>query len=384
MLSRFLDGGIDTVLVENLTCLAADTRFHITLAIGMQYDELEVYRSRLPQNVHVVHLVDKPYLTKWKKKKLTGRLPFYVKAYDEVLLNPIRRHLMQTRIDALVEQSDVVVDFDFCAYAFLRHVTKPKIGFLHFSLAQLCRNDPSRIRKIKRNIACYNHVVTISKAMYEEACHAFPSMQDRLCMIYNAINTDELFRKAEDAEADNRLALPYILCVGRLDETPKDVTTLIKAYGLLRSEYGHQEELYVVGKGCSLKQLQEQAVASGVAEHVHFLGFSSNPYPWMKHCRLFVQSSKFEGLPTTMIEALLLDKDIVATDCPTGPKEILNNGKAGLLTPVGDEQTMAKVMHEALTNKALRQEIAKGRAIHKREFTFECTKKKLYQLLASR
>ena len=77
----------------------------------------------------------------------------------------------------------------------------------------------------------------------------------------------------------------------------------------------------------------------------------SNPYPYIKRCEIFVHSSQYEGLPTVMIEALLLDKMIVATDCPTGPREILNGGKAGILTPVGDIEALAKAMHEALTDK---------------------------------
>ena len=81
-----------------------------------------------------------------------------------------------------------------------------------------------------------------------------------------------------------------------------------------------------------------------------------------------------------MIEALLLDKMIVATDCPTGPKEILNNGKAGLLVPENDAETLAKTMHEALTNTALQQQIATGRAEYSKNFTFDVAGKQLTQL----
>ena len=82
-----------------------------------------------------------------------------------------------------------------------------------------------------------------------------------------------------------------------------------------------------------------------------------------------------------MIESLLLDKMIVATDCPTGPHEIINDGKAGLLTPVGDVEALAKAMHEALTDKALQQRIAQGRAEHKKQFTWEVNGEKFRRLL---
>ena len=180
---------------------------------------------------------------------------------------------------------------------------------------------------------------------------------------------------------DRRIEKPFILSIGRLEETQKDVTTLIKAYALLRREYGHTEELYVIGKGDSLGQLQQTARENRVEEHVVFLGFMSNPLPWTKRCSLFVQSSHFEGLPTTMLEALLLDKMIVASDCPTGPKEILNHGKAGILVPMCDAGALAKAMHEALTDRPLQERIAEGRAEHSRQFTFEVTGQKFMSLL---
>ena len=85
-----------------------------------------------------------------------------------------------------------------------------------------------------------------------------------------------------------------------------------------------------------------------------------------------------------MIEALLLDKMIVATDCPTGPREILNDGKAGILTPVGDIETLAKAMHEALTDKKMQQQFAEGSAAHKRLFTFEANREAFCKLLESK
>ena len=180
---------------------------------------------------------------------------------------------------------------------------------------------------------------------------------------------------------DKRIEKPFLLSVSRLDEGSKDITSLIRAYAILRSKYGHDEELYIIGKGDALQQLQDEAVKQGVKNYVHFLGFMSNPYPWISQCQLFVQSSKYEGLPTTMIESLLLDKMIVATDCPTGPHEIINDGKAGLLTPVGDVEALAKAMHEALTDKALQQRIAQGRAEHKKQFTWEVNGEKFRRLL---
>ena len=234
--------------------------------------------------------------------------------------------------------------------------------------------------KLQKRAACYDYLVTISKAMFDEACLFFPQQKDKLRMIYNSINTQHLLNAAHQKVDDRRIEKPFILSITRLEEKQKDVTTLIKAYALLRKNHGHTEELYIIGKGNSLAQLQQTARECHVPDHVFFLGFMSNPLPWTKQCSLFVQSSHFEGLPTTMIEALLLDKMIVATDCPTGPKEILNHGRAGLLVPENDAETLAKTMHEALTNTTLQQQIAAGRAEYSKNFTFDVAGKQLTQL----
>lgn len=217
--------------------------------------------------------------------------------------------------------------------------------------------------------------------MQQEAYKIFPRMASRTCMIYNSVDEQALKQLSKAPVADPLMKLPYILIVTRLEEVQKDVTSLIRAYAILRNKYGHKEELFVIGKGFSLEMLQQEARKQQVADHVHFLGFMPNPYPWISQCQLFVQSSKYEGLATTMIESLLLDKMIVATDCPTGPHEIINDGKAGLLTPVGDVEALAKAMHEALTDKALQQRIAQGRAEHKKQFTWEVNGEKFRRLL---
>ena len=371
LLSRFLDGGIDSVLVEYLSYLAAQPHCLITLAIGMNYRELEVYSHRIPSNVQIVHLVNSPLLTTWRKHKLSRPLPFYVKAFDEVLLNPIRRKMMLRKIGKLAAQSDVIIDFDCCAHSFIKNISKPKIGFFHFSIKQVLQGNVQRIRRMERTIACYNKFVTISKAMRQEALELFPDMRDRFEMIYNGIDLNELRSKAM-AQTDNTLINePYILSVSRLEESQKDVSTLLRAYATFRSNYVHTEQLLIIGKGKSEEQLRDLAEQLGISNSVHFLGFCANPYPWISRCKLYVQSSKFEGLPTTLIEALLLDKDIVATDCPTGPREILSAGEAGLLTPVGDVGKMAAAMHDALCNESVRQHLADGRRVHKGQFTME-------------
>jgi glycosyltransferase involved in cell wall biosynthesis len=79
-------------------------------------------------------------------------------------------------------------------------------------------------------------------------------------------------------------------------------------------------------------------------EHVDFVGFSANPYAYLSRASVFALSSAWEGLPITLIEALGLGVPIVSTDCPSGPREILDNGKWGRLVPVGDHLALAQAL----------------------------------------
>lgn len=376
LISLFLDGGTETVLIEYLRNLSNTGLYNLTLAIGYNMQQKEMFLSRIPHDVKIIHIISKP----WLVKRYSMRLKQPMKLFDELFLNPIRRIILQTTLRKLAQQNEVIIDFNHAFGSFMTHIPAKKIVFYHYSLTINQQNDPTEMAKLQKRAACYDYLVTISKAMFDEAFLFFPQQKDKLRMIYNSINTQHLLNAAHQKVDDWRIEKPFILSITRLEEKQKDVTTLIKAYALLRKNHGHTEELYIIGKGNSLAQLQQTARECHVADHVFFLGFMSNPLPWTKQCSLFVQSSHFEGLPTTMIEALLLDKMIVATDCPTGPKEILNHGRAGLLVPENDAEMLAKTMHEALTNTTLQQQIAAGRAEYSKNFTFDVAGKQLTQL----
>ena len=382
LINRFLDGGMETIMLEYINYLNNTGNYNVTLAIGLRMKGQEMFHDRIPKNVKTLYLVSNPILLKWKRNSPSGSYfkRRTIKLFDEFVLNPVRRVLTQFRLAKLAKTNDVIIDFDHSFSAFLRTLPVTKIVFFHVSLTVNIKNDRRHMERVKRRIKTYDHIVTISQAMYEEAVDFFSDAKNRITMIYNAIDNVKVSHLSQSGVEDNRINKPFILTVMRLEEIQKDITTLIKAYRILCETYHHSEELYIIGKGDSLEQLQATANDCGVSDHVHFLGFMSNPYPWIRKCKIFVQSSKYEGLPTTMIEALFLDKIIVATDCPTGPREILDGGNAGLLTPLKDARALAKAMHVALTDTSLQEHIHEEIKKHRFVFSFESSGKKLEQL----
>ncbi len=380
LMSRFLDGGIDTVLVEYLRYLAKDERYQITLAIATYMDKLEVFRNRIPKNVKVIYFNRIKLLTRVPQKRITKQAGKITKLYGE-MMNPILRRKTQHNIHKLAKTADLFIDFDCCAYSFLKSVHTKKIAFFHFSFAQSMAQNPKRMKRIRKQLEKYDSVITISKAMKDEGCKMFPELKDKLFVIYNAKDQESIRRNAEIPVADERIKEPYFLAVERLEESQKDITTLLKAYALLRKEKDVKEKLYIIGKGNSEEQLRQLAVDLDIDKDVEFLGFISNPYPWIKNSKLLLHSAKFEGLPTVLVEGLLLGKLMVSSDCPTGPKEIFNYGKAGVLVPVGDARAFADATYQLLTDSALQQQILQGVTERAFDFTFPAIDKKISELL---
>lgn len=136
-----------------------------------------------------------------------------------------------------------------------------------------------------------------------------------------------------------------VVAVGRLVEA-KDFEHLIESFS---DEYLRRHtKLVIVGEGPLRKQLELRIAELGLTGVVALVGHQPNPYAIMRLADVIVQSSIHEGLPTTLVEAVILGKPIVATDCSTGPREILENGKWGVLVPVRDRSALAHAIKVAI------------------------------------
>lgn len=142
-------------------------------------------------------------------------------------------------------------------------------------------------------------------------------------------------------------AAPVILGAGELCER-KDFATLLCAFAALSRHT--ESRLVILGKGKKRAALEKLAQELGIADRVWFPGFVSNPYAYMAKARLFVLSSTCEGLPVVLMEALALGIPVVSTDCPSGPREILEDGRYGPLVPVKSSDRLAEAMAHVLAH----------------------------------
>lgn len=165
--------------------------------------------------------------------------------------------------------------------------------------------------------------------------------------IYNPTLSGNYMARAEEAVEKSWFHedVPVIISVGRLSKE-KGFDTLIKAFEKVQKEIDCR--LVIIGDGPLKDELEELAENLGVAEMVWMPGYDSNPYKYVRKADVFVLSSLFEGLPNTLIEALAVGTPCVATNCKSGPKEILLNGEGGYLVDVCDEDAMAEALIKTL------------------------------------
>lgn len=170
----------------------------------------------------------------------------------------------------------------------------------------------------------------------------------KIQVVRNPVVTPRMFRLAEGAVVHPWFldpSRPVIMGMGRLTRQ-KDFTTLIRAFARVRSQ--RPCRLVILGDGRDRRMLTDLAQTLGVGEDVDLPGFVVNPYPFLSRASLFALSSLWEGSPTVLTEAMALGVPVVATDCPSGPREILRDGLYGPLVPRGDAEALARAIVQIL------------------------------------
>lgn len=168
--------------------------------------------------------------------------------------------------------------------------------------------------------------------------------------VYNIVDEQEARRRMAEPVSHPWLEQhhqPLLLAAGRLAPW-KGFIDLIEAMAILVP--CTQARLLILGDGPLRQELQSRINELGLADHISLVGYVNNPLPYFVKADVFVLSSLVEGMPNVLVEAMMCGCTPVATDCPTGPRELLQAGRYGYLVPVGDPEALAAGIRQALAS----------------------------------
>ena len=225
------------------------------------------------------------------------------------------------------------------------------------------RNTYSELRKhgsykdrflhmfVKRSYLSAEAIVAVSEGVADDLCLQFSFERKDIHVIYNPVVTDQIFeRLAGDVDpriSHDLIMSKFVIAMGSLEER-KGFDTLIRAfYAVTKTD--DSVNLVILGEGSKRRELESLIARLRLQTRVFMPGFVTNPFPILKNAQVFVLSSVVEGLPNVLIQAMACGVPVVATDCPSGPQEILEGGKWGYLVPVGDANSMASAILEQLS-----------------------------------
>ncbi|MGE5445310.1 MAG: glycosyltransferase [Ignavibacteriales bacterium] len=248
---------------------------------------------------------------------------------------------------------------------------------------EMAYRDTRRRSFYLKNIACRlaDVVVAVSQGVADGLEQLF-GIGSKVRVTYNGFDLDDIEKKGREEVYHpwfNREE-PIAVAVGRL-VNQKGFSYLLHAVNLVNRKTPLR--LIVIGDGELKEELIKQAEELGVKDKVDFLGVKKNPFAYMARCDLFILSSLYEGLPNVLIEAMALGLPVISTNCPYGPSEIIEDGRNGILIPIGNPQAISEAILRVLGDKQLRDNLRTEAKRRAKDFSLENMVSEYTELLLS-
>ncbi|MEC7881171.1 MAG: glycosyltransferase, partial [Chloroflexota bacterium] len=212
-----------------------------------------------------------------------------------------------------------------------------------------------------------DNIIAISEGVKQSLIKNFKLDSSKIKTIYNPSSDEKILSLAQEEIGSDLLSgKPLIISVGRLTKQ-KDHITLLKAFNEIYSKIDCN--LYIVGEGSERDNLEKFIRNNNIEDRVKLLGYQNNPWKFMSKSELFILPSIWEGFGNVIVEAMLIGIPVISSDCPSGPREILNDGVNGKLFKVGDYSHLAKIIEDVLSDD--NSELINRAKIRSRDFTIE-------------
>lgn len=336
MIPHLKGGGAEKVLIDILSCLNQKS-YEITLIVLQKQG---IYQNQIPKGIKVKYLMTGTSWMYWLQSRI---IKYFHRLYYQLMI----KEIYDVEIAFLEGMATNLV-------AHSKNKSSKKIAWIHTNMYE--NHWTKNMFSIGNEQKCYtqfNELVFVSSDAIKAFHRRFQDVYTSEQVIPNPILSEQVIKKASAFQVNYERFT--IVTIGRLNPQ-KGYDLLIEAIAKLSSIYDF--ELIIIGEGPQKKELELLIQKLKVQNFVKLLGYQENPYPYLKASDLFISSSRTEGYPLVLLEALVLHKAIIATNI-RGSLEILNHGEAGLLcncTVDGIADALASVLNGSVLIKALEKQ----------------------------
>ena len=335
-------GGLEKVQIEYINFLVKQEKYQIKIVIendNGRDNSLEKYI-----NSNVTYLKDYNYILEIKNLRENRKKSLWSRIKYNLAITKEKKYADNKFLQIYKEyKPDIVIDFDSSLTKIIDKLNSSKnLVWIHSSIKNW-KKKKSKIDRFVDRISKYSKIICICKEMKEDLINLKNELKKKVDFLYNPIDFDRIKKLSNEdfSEEDKKLLKDkFLLSIARLDCVPKDFETLFKAYEIAKKD-GYDGKLYIIGDGPDKDKVEKLKEANLYKEDILLLGRKENPYNWIKKADKLILSSRYEGFAIVLLEGLCLGKNVIASDCKTGPNEILANNR-GLLFKVGDYSTLAK------------------------------------------
>lgn len=364
-------GGAEKVLATFLKNLPKD-KYEIDLLLNLYSGK---YLSEIPDWVNVIYLNKGEMIT-------TNRLQDIPRKAFRVLYQWIMKRFPKLLYKCILKGKKYDIEFAGI-HGFRDEIlqspikTSKKVMWIHNDLrkTEFHNYTDEEIRKFFG----YDKILVISKHIQKdfENLAKNDDERSRIVRIYNPLDTEEVLRKSQSLTLEKQTSVPTFLSVGTIFPQ-KGFDRLLKVHRKLLDE-GFPHNIIIIGDGYDFQNIKKLRDELGVQETTEMLGFTDNPYPYFRDADFYVLSSRYEGFPTVLFEAITLKKNIIATDV-SGVCEMLENGKLGFIVE-NTEEGIYEGMKKALVQPSDFQAYQDNLKCYEMPFNLENSVRKIMEIL---
>lgn len=364
-------GGAEKVLVTFLKNLPKD-KYEIDLLLNLNSGK---YLAEVPSWINILHLHQGEMITTNRPHEIPRKA---ARVIHEKILKKFPNLLYRGKL------KNKKYDIEFAAIHGMRDEilgsplkSSKKIIWIHNDLSQVKGYTNDEIRKFFG----FDKIMVISEKI-EQHFHDLAKNEtekQKIVKIYNPLNTEEFISKANQPVLNYQFDenIPTFISVGTVFPQ-KGFDRLLKVHQKLLEE-GFQHKVLIVGDGYDFENIKQLKSELGVDKTATMLGFTDNPYPYFKKADFYILSSRYEGFPTVLFEAITLKKKIISTEV-SGANEMLNNGELGLLIE-NSEEGIYDGMKKALTQPEFFEQYSEKLKNYEMPFNLENSVSKIVSIL---